>query len=300
MVFRYHAAMREPSPRSSRLAIGGGLAAAIVIATAGFLVGRESAPDPAPATIVMPPSPATSPSSVPAKSAVTMLGRAELLALAGGAADAFAAGKSAPAELAAAAGRQFDLVLPFGCSGPNDPAATAMGWQYDTATGTLRVSVTPVAWSGPDWHVRQGDEMATATGFWINRPWSSSEHCPARIGDFMPSGTSPVTLPGQTLAIATFGADAPLARAGRAFETVQRIAQFDGSQGLRLRILGRLARTEAGSTVRCVQPAGIEQRPICAIAATIDEVRIELPTTGATIATWEIDRLGSSKDVAKQ
>ncbi len=300
MVFRYHAGMREPSPRSSRLAIGGGLAAAIAVAMGGFLVGRESAPDPAPATIVMPPSPAPAPSSPPAKAAATTLGRAELLALADAAADAFAAGQSAPAELASVAGRQFDLVLPFGCSGPNDPAATAMGWQYDPSTGTLRVSVTPVAWSGPDWHVRQGDETVTATGFWINRPWSGSERCPARIGDVMPSGTSPVTLPGQTLAIATFGADAPLARAGRAFETVQRMSQFDGSQGIRLRIIGRLAHAETGPAVRCVQPAGIEQRPICAIATTVDEVRIELPTTGATIATWEIDRLGPSKDLANR
>ena len=48
-----------------------------------------------------------------------------------------------------------------------------------------------------------------------------------------------------------------------------------------------------------IQPAGIERRPICAIAATVDEVRIELPTTRATIATWQIDHIGLPKDVAK-
>jgi len=290
--------MREPSPRSSRLAIGGGLAAVIAVGSAGFLLGRGSAPPPAPVTIVTSPSPSPTPSSPPIKAVATTLGRAELLALASVAADAFAAGQPVPAELASAADRQFDLVMPFGCSGPNDPAATAMGWQYDTATETLRVSVTPVAWSGTDWQVRQGDRSASATGFWINRPWSSSERCPVRIGEAIPSGTAPVTLAGQTLAIASFGVDGTLGRAGRAFETVQRIAKFDGSQGIRLRIIGRLAPAESGPAVRCVQPGGIEQRPICAIAATIAEVRIELPVTGATIATWPIDRNDTSTGIA--
>lgn len=264
----------------------------IAVGTAGFLLGRESTSPPAPVAIATPVTPGPTPSPQPTETSATTLGRADLLKLANAAADAFAAGQPAPAELTSAAGRQFDLVLPFGCSGPNDPAATAMGWQYDANTGTLRVSATPVTWSGADWHVRQGDEASTATGFWINRPWSSSERCPARVGEAAPSGTASVTLPGQTLAIATFGVQGALSRADRAFETVQRVPRFDGSQGLRMRITGRLDRADAGSPVHCFQPAGIEQHPICAIAATIEEVRMELPETGATLATWTIDRAG--------
>ena len=232
--------------------------------------------------------------------AATVLGRADLLKLANTAADAFAAGQPVPADIASAAGRQFDLVLPFGCSGPNDPAATAMGWQYDAGTETLRVSATPIRWSGADWHVSQSDEATAATGFWINRPWSSSERCPSRTGEAAPNGTAPVTLPGQTLAIAMFGAERAFSRDGRPFETVQRVPQFDEAQGFRLRITGRLARAETGPAVRCVQPAGIDQHPICAIAASIDEVRIELPATGASLATWTIDRVGSATSVATQ
>ena len=289
-IFRYRAGMREPSPRSSRLAIAGGLAAAIAVGTAGFLLGRESAPPPAPKESAAPALPTPPPPPQPTMTAATVLGRADLLKLANTAADAFAAGQPVPADIASAAGRQFDLVLPFGCSGPNDPAATAMGWQYDAGTETLRVSATPIRWSEADWRISQSDEATTATGFWINRPWSSSERCPARTGEAAPNGTAPVTLPGQTLAIATFGEDRALGRDRRAFETVQRVHQFDGAQGFRLRITGRLARAETGPAVRCVQPAGIDQHPICAIAASIDEVRIELPATGATLATWTIDR----------
>lgn len=284
--------MREPSPRSSRLALGGGLAAAIAVGTAGFLLGRESVPPSAPVATVAARTPTPAPSPQPTEAAARVLGRADLLALANIAADAFASGKSVPGDVDSAAGRQFDLVLPFGCSGPNDLAATAMGWQYDAGTATLRVSATPVTWSGADWQVRQGDAVAPATGFWINRPWSGDERCPVRIGEAAPTGTVPVTLPGQTLAIATFGANGVLGHERRAFETVQRVPEFDGSLGFRLRITGRLDRAVSGGPVRCVQPAGVEQRPICLIAAAMDEVRIENPATGVTVATWTIGRTG--------
>ncbi|WP_332801481.1 hypothetical protein [Sphingomonas sp. PB2P12] len=266
------------------------MAAAIAVGTAGFLLGRESVPLSVPVAAVAPKTITPAPSPQPTEAAATVLGRADLLALANAAADAFASGKAVPGDVGSAAGRQFDLVLPFGCAGPNDPAATAMGWQYDAGTGTLRVSVTPVTWSGADWHVRQGDEAATATGFWINRPWSSNERCPERVGEAAPTGTEPVTLPGQALAIATFGANGALGHEGRAFETVQRVPEFDGSLGFRLRITGRLNRAVSGGPVRCVQPASVEQRPICVIAATMDEVRIENPATRVTLATWTVGR----------
>lgn len=282
--------MREPSPRSSRLALGGGLAAAIAMGTAGFLLGRESVPPSVQVAPVAPKNLTPAPSPQLVEAATRVLGRADLLAMANIAADAFASGKTVPADVSLAAGRQFDLVLPFGCAGPNDPAATAMGWQYDAGTGTLRVSATPVIWDATDWHVRQGDEAEPATGFWINRPWSGDERCPVRIGEAAPTGTVPVTLPGQTLAIATFGANGALGHEGRAFETVQRVPEFDGSLGFRLRITGRLNRAVSGGPVRCVQPVSVEQRPICVIAATMDEVRIENPATGVTLATWTVGR----------
>ena len=282
--------MREPSPRSSRLVLGGGVAAAIAVGAAGFLLGRQSVPPSIPVAPIATKTLTPAPSQPPTEAAARVLGRADLLTLANTAADAFASGEALPANVGSAAGRQFDLVLPFGCAGPNDPTATAMGWQYEAGTGTLRVSATPVTWSGSDWHVRQGDEAGTATGFWINRPWSSNERCPVRVGEAAPSGTAPVTLPGQTLAIATFGGDGALGNERRAFETVQRVPAFEGSQGLRLRITGRLDRATSGGPVRCVQPAGVDQRPICAIAAVMDDVGIEDSATGATLATWTISR----------
>ena len=52
--------MREPSARTSRLAIAAGLAAFIAIGAGGFLLGRATAPKappPAPAPVVAAPTP---------------------------------------------------------------------------------------------------------------------------------------------------------------------------------------------------------------------------------------------------
>src|SRR3546814_1261952 len=39
-------------------------------------------------------------------------------------------------------------------------------------------------------------------GFWMSRPWSSAERCPHARGQAAATNGQPVTLPGQTLALA--------------------------------------------------------------------------------------------------
>src|SRR3546814_4442581 len=65
---------------------------------------------------------------------------------------------------------------------------------------------------------------------------------------------------------------------------------FDVSQGLRLRLRGRVDRVPGAGAVRCIQPAGSEQRPICVVAISLDEVLIENTATGAVLATWSVSR----------
>lgn len=286
--------MREPDPRTSRLVIGGGLVAAIAVGGAGFLLGRTTLPEPPtpkplPVATVTPAASAT-----PVDEDGRVLRRSDLVALAQATADAFASGAAPPSALAVAAGRRFDLVLPFGCTGPGDAASGApTGWRYDQETETLRVTVAPTAWRAADWGStgETGADAAAAQGFWINRPWSSAEACPARAAAATtPTGIDAVTLPGQTLALLDFGG---LSREDRPFETVQRVpaAGFDGSRGFLLRITGRLA-SEAPGPVRCVQPGGVDQRPICALAATVGEISIENAASGAALATWTPGRRG--------
>src|SRR3546814_5273754 len=111
----------------------------------------------------------------------------------------FAAGEAMPAAVADAAGSRFELLLPFGCSGPSEAGTSLpMQWRYDEADGTLRVSVKPMMWSEADWNLDDRASTAAAEGFWITRPWSSSGACPLRAGQAFSRGVEPLTLPGQT------------------------------------------------------------------------------------------------------
>ncbi|MBB5708117.1 hypothetical protein [Sphingopyxis panaciterrulae] len=284
--------MQEPSVRTSRLAIAGGFAAILVVGGGGFFLGRATAPArPAPPPVVVP-----APAPAPVPETPKDLERGDLIALAQRAADAFASGEAVPKAVAEATGRRFELLLPFGCGGPSEAESSLpMQWRYDEAGGTLRVSVKPMMWSKTDWNLGDRADIDAAEGFWITRPWSSSGACPLRAGQAFPRGVEPLTLPGQTLAIAQFfrsEADRDGRRNGRPFETVQRVAadKFDGSRGFRLRISGRIEAVADGGPIRCVQPAGAEQRPICVIGTRIDTVRLENPTSEDVLATWMIGR----------
>ncbi len=282
--------MHEPSLRTSRLAISGGLVAAIAVAGAGFLLGRTTSPRPelAPAlsapVLITPPPP-------PRIEAPRTVGRADIIGLADRAADALTADLPLPEGVAAIAGRRFDLVLPFGCGGAAPEGSTASPrWSYDADKETLRIHIAPTAWEMADWAIAVPDETTLRLeGFWVSRPWSSAERCPKVHGHAAAINGQPVTLPGQTLAVAEV-MTGERRRERRAYETVQRIPldRFDASQGFRLRLIGRIDRSSGGRPVQCIQPAGVEQRPICLVLVTLDEIRIENPIGNEMLATWSM------------
>jgi hypothetical protein len=282
--------MQEPSIRTSRLAIAGGLAVAIALGGAGFVIGRSTAPQPelaAPIAII-PPTPELTPASE------GVLRRADLIELAENATDALTSGETGDRRIAPAVGQRFELVLPFGCSGPNE-SGPAMRWRYDDASETLRVTVEPTSWDPGQWGLDSA-RYEIAEGFWISRPWSSSEACP-KNSSLVPPDTDAITLPGQTLAIAQFFADGDnrdARRDGRPYELVKRISarEFDGSRGFLLRVTGRIEGLPDGDPIRCVQPAGAQQRPVCAIGVRMDEVAVENPVTGDVIGSWQLDTAG--------
>ncbi len=283
--------MKEPSPRASRLAMAAGIVALGVVGGGGFLLGQRSAPDrPVPVSPVVTvkdatPAPITSPSGI--------LARADLLALAAEAADATARGDGMPAAVRDAVGKSFAIALPFGCDGPADAGSDAgMRWRYDEAAGALRINVTPVTWSPGDWWTTDGPSDAeTIEGFWIPRPWTRSEACPAARASTTPEGAAPVTLAGQTLAIGqAFGADGTRQgrRDGKAYASVLRMAldEVNWSKGLALRLTGRLASGPNGGPATCRQPGGAEQRPVCLILISLEEVAIADPTMDTVLVTW--------------
>lgn len=284
--------MKEPSPRSSRLVLAGAFLATIMVGGGGFLLGRVTTARP-PAPVAAPAAPAPKPPPEPVSSGI--LGRPDLIALASTAADAAAAGLDPGPEIAEAAGRRFELRLPFGCTGAAaEDSDSAMRWRYDGEAQALRIHVGPVAWTAGDWWPPDSAEGVEAIeGFWIERPWTSSEACPPGADRPAAAGTEPVTLPGQTLAVGQIffaGGGRGGRRDGDPYEAVVRIPEtaLDSARGLRLRISGRIARLGGAGPVRCRQPAGPEQRPICLVGVVMDEVAVENPVGGKVLATWSL------------
>ncbi len=288
--------MQEPSLRASRIAIASAIAVAALAGVTGFYVGRATTER---TQMAIRPLPLATPTRAPSDAAATrgVLGRAELVALAAAAADAAAAGTEPPRSLAEAVGRRFEIRLPFGCDGPAEEASSAaMRWRYDEASNALRLHVAPRVWPVEDWWSGQPPPGVEAVeGFWIMRPWSSSEGCPASEAGSAATDAEPVTLPGQTLAIGT----TILADEDRAedpdpvvYQSVLRVSEddLDVSAGFRIRITGRIAPVQGDAAVHCHQPAGPEQRPICLVGMVADEMAIENGADDETLATWTLDR----------
>ena len=284
--------MKEPTPRTSRLALAGGALAVLAVAGAGFVVGRGSvAPAPAPtvtSAVTAPTIPQPSPSPMSRQ-----LDRAGLLALVTTAADASSNAGPSPTVVTPAAGRRFSIALPFGCTGPlgeGDTAAT--GWRYDADSGALRLQVASTRWTPQDWFGDSGSAGIVAVeGFWIPRPWTSAENCPTAAGLATAAGIEPVMLAGQSLAIGqVFRKDAARQdqRDGDPYVAVVRVSPeaLHAGSGFRVRLTGQLTDPGSGGAVRCRQPGGPDQRPICLVAATFDEIGIENAATGETLARW--------------
>lgn len=232
-----------------------------------------------------------------------VLGRADLIALAAATADAVASGNDPGPEIAEADGRRFELRLPFGCNGPAEEGSNAaMRWRYDADEEVLRIHVAPVTWLTEDWWPGAAPAgIGAIEGFWITRPWTSSERCPEGRDRPAAVDVDPVALPGQTLALGQiFLVEDPrdAKRNDNIYDTVVRVSEdgFDPSDGFRLRISGRIVQTRGAGPVWCRQPAGPEQRPICIVGVVMDEISIENAASGQTLATWSVARHGAPED----
>lgn len=299
----YALGMREPTPRGSRLVLAGGLIALLAAGGLGFTLGRETA---------RPPAPIPSPVSAPARQAApppvealpALLGRIEILQLVRTAADEVAGGQADILRAREAAGRRFTLQIPFGCDGPAAPGSNdPLQWSYDPAEEALRFAVAPALLPLGVW---TGSDAATelVEGFWVPRPWTSSEECLRVPGGAVmartdtntgPSNAPPVrtVLLGQvTQAESREGDDAD----PEPFAAVVRTAPdaLAAERGFRLQLGGRLAAIAQGmggaaptGPVLCRQTEGGDRPPVCLVLAELDEVAIVNPVTGETLASWD-------------
>lgn len=281
--------MREPSPRTSRLAIAGSLLALIGAGGGGFLLGRVTAPAPPTVTAASTEPTLQQPIEAPPE---RTLRRPDLIALGAAAADASASGAAISQDAAALAGRRFELDIPFGCDGPAPEGFDApLRWRYDEEASALRLHVAPNVWDEADWWQEPPEAVEAMEGFWIEHPWTSRGTCPPAPMASAAAGTDPVTLPDRTLGVVQLiSPDTPrqMRRDGKPYEAVIRMAadavQFQ--RGLRVALKGRVGRFPDGQPARCALPDDYGQRPVCLIAVSVDEVAIRNPATGETLSVW--------------
>lgn len=223
---------------------------------------------------------------VPLPVPLPALTRRDLIAAASAAADAVAGATTIPASNAALLGRSFAVRLPFGCDGPGEFKEDQWaGWSINPESGALKLSARSELSAADPW-VRAigGDAFETVEGFWVRRPWTSAESCPARsAGDAGPAEAETLAL------IQLFSADAPRTRqrGNRPWTSTIKAAEEEreGMRQFRLLLEGRVTGYADRQPVHCSQSAP-SLRPRCAIAVEFTRIAFEDARDGGIVAEW--------------
>lgn len=251
---------------------------------------------PAPESPEVIPGPEVSPAPARGPVPTAALSRVDLLNAARLAEQAYAEGRAAT-QADPLLGRSFAIRMAFGCNGPSTPDAPATGlaqWAWGTDQRTIRIRLAPADWTGSNLVTPAG---ATASpsgweaveGFWVARPWLTTEACPVvHLDPLTPTqgAASPQTL--GLAAVFEAGGSRVGRRDGKAYEHTVR-PQGDQplaspSQGYRLLLEGRVVGFPGGRAIQC-RAAGPEQRPVCVAAVQLDKVAFE-DASGATLSEW--------------
>lgn len=263
---------------------------AAVTAVAVTLLAGCDRPEPARPAPAPAPRPAAAPPPVTAPAALT---RADILsALAKAASDHAAGGKPDTAL----AGRTFAIRLPFGCWGPEPAGAAKDGlahWTWSKDRNSIRLTASPADWGRSPLLVPAGVEPPWdgVEGFWIARPWLTSDACPA--AQAAAAGAPPLALAPAPM---TMGLAAILSPEGsrlgrRDGEAYSFVIRGEGETppalpigGYRLVLEGRIRTFPDGSPVRCTSDSP-DRRPVCLAAVQLDVVAFE-DAAGGRLSEW--------------
>ena len=273
-----------------------------------------------------PPEPAAPADPAPPPTVVldSTLNRAALLAALTEAGTALADGQTRDAALT---GRTVSVRLPFGCGGEAAVASEAGGLPrlVRNADGSLTLTITPedLGASALVPATREGavDKWEAVEGFWIARPGSGLDACPASAAlaapapDLAPSPAQtaiktpaegktaeaktvddvtapPIVQPERSAGLAAVletGGSRLGRRQGQAYVHVIRgekgVAPTPAPGGYALRLEGRLTAFADGKAVHCVQKDA-ESRPVCVAALRLDRLAFEDGATGALLSEW--------------
>lgn len=222
---------------------------------------------------------------------LTALGRGDLIAAFARASDATAAGQPLPDANRQLIGRTFILKLPFGCNGEAGKERSVWaGWTFDPKRRALKVSAAPERWTDADWVKSIAGNMPheAIEGFWIERPWTSGEDCPA--ANVASDTDLPASNERQTVGIAQFFApDSPrtFQRGSRAYVHTIRVREPTEVEArtYRFAVSGRVTGYPDGQPIHCVQDSP-DRRPVCLMAVELARVSFEDPRDGSVLVEW--------------
>lgn len=205
-------------------------------------------------------------------------------------------------------GKRFALRLRFGCQGPATKSdASPRSWRLDEKRNvqSFRIGLD----FGKDAELVQAIEpeaFEAVEGFRIERPWLLEAACPQAPNPVAPEATEtataaksqpaepaaepPASTTGPQIGIAQFFTETDTRthrRDNRDYRATKALAEGElvSRAGYDLVISGRLRRLPDGRVIAC-EGRGGARPPDCIVSAEFEEVAIEPPGGGGTIAKW--------------
>ncbi|QIK95607.1 hypothetical protein G7076_03150 [Sphingomonas sp. HDW15A] len=159
--------------------------------------------------------------------------------------------------------------------------------------------MSPLDWNEKDWiaSALPKEDDFVVEGYWLPRPWTSSESCPVRPADAesddAKAGVENLPDPIEaesTVGLAQFlGKDSNRSRQrrGRPLEVVVSMEPEEvPAGGLQLGFEGRIANVPGRRSPTLCRADSVNTRPSCLIAVEMERVSVLNPVTGQEIANW--------------